>query len=232
MRGLTTDAFQRMGLSSQSWEYASEIVLKSVHMELQTSEVPVTFLKDRDGRLSHHKRSGWFSPFSAAWINLRAMFIYGADFFLVKPGCALLLLGLLLTLPLSAGPLTVGAVTFSLYWMLFGFVMTVVGLHSLFLGLIARLFYDYSGERKRQLLSRFRYTRSVVVGWALMFLGFIAVLPLLVRYLREDLSLPVEIEPWNYLAIAGLLAGTSGFALFAFTLVLHAAALPRWLRDD
>ena len=43
------------------------------------AEVPVTFLNDREGRLSHHKRSGWFSPWQAAWINLRAMFVYGAD---------------------------------------------------------------------------------------------------------------------------------------------------------
>ena len=28
---------------SQSWEYASEMVLKSVRMELKTTEVPVTF---------------------------------------------------------------------------------------------------------------------------------------------------------------------------------------------
>ena len=71
---------------SQSWEYASEMVLKSVHMQLRTEEVPVRFLKDREGRVSHHKRSGWFSPWQAAWINLRAMFVYGADFFLYKPG--------------------------------------------------------------------------------------------------------------------------------------------------
>ena len=77
-------------LSSQSWEYASEMVLKSVRMGLRTTEVPVTFYKDRDGRLSHHKRSGWFSPFHAAWINLRAMFIHGAEFFLFKPGIVLL----------------------------------------------------------------------------------------------------------------------------------------------
>ena len=55
-----------------------------------TTEVPVTFLKDQEGRLSHHKRSGWFSPFAAAWINLRAMFIHGAEFFLFKPGIVLL----------------------------------------------------------------------------------------------------------------------------------------------
>ena len=90
MRGITRDALLRMGIVSQSWEYASEMVLKSVRMELRTTEVPVTFLKDREGRLSHHKRSGWFSPFAAAWINLRAMFVHGAEFFLFKPGIVLL----------------------------------------------------------------------------------------------------------------------------------------------
>ena len=114
MRGITRDALMRMGLESQSWEYASEMVLKSVRMGLRTAEVPVTFLKDRDGRLSHLKRAGWFSPFHAAWINLRAMFIHGAEFFLFKPGIVMLALGLLLTLPLSFGPVTVGPVTLSL----------------------------------------------------------------------------------------------------------------------
>ena len=60
MRGITLDALRKMDLQSQSWEYASEMVLKSVRMELRTAEVPVRFLKDAQGRLSHHKRSGWF----------------------------------------------------------------------------------------------------------------------------------------------------------------------------
>ena len=108
MRGITKDALERMDISSQSWEYASEMVLKSVHMGLRTAEVPVRFLKDREGRLSHHKRSGWFSPFQAAWINLRAMFVYGSDFFLLKPGAILAVLGLLLTLPLSFSDVDLG----------------------------------------------------------------------------------------------------------------------------
>src|SRR4029078_1218171 len=120
MRRISRDALERMDLRSQSWEYASEMVLKSVHMQLRTEEVPIRFLKDREGRLSHHKRAGWFSPWQAAWINLRAMFVYGANFFLFKPGLILLALGLLLTLPLSFGPLTVGAIPFSLHWSLFG----------------------------------------------------------------------------------------------------------------
>src|SRR3954454_2200774 len=116
MRGITLDALKRMQLHSQSWEYASEMVLKSVHMDLRTTEVPVTFLKDRDGRLSHHKRSGWFSPWAAAWINLRAMFVYGSDFFLLKPGALLALIGLLLMIPTTTGDVTIGPVGLSLNW--------------------------------------------------------------------------------------------------------------------
>ena len=138
MRGISRDALYRMGLSSQSWEYASEMVLKSVRMGLRTTEVPVTFYKDREGRVSHHKRSGWFSPFQAAWINLRAMLVYRADFFVLKPGIFMFFLGLVLTLPLSFGSITIGKVTFDLYWMLLGLTLTILGLESFPLRLSCR----------------------------------------------------------------------------------------------
>ena len=137
MRGISRAALERMDLRSQSWEYASEMVLKSVHMKLRTEEVPIRFLKDRDGRLSHHKRSGWFSPWQAAWINLRAMFVYGADFFLYKPGLLLLLVGLALTLGLSLGEVKVGPVTFSLHWMWLGVSLAVLGLQCVYMGILA-----------------------------------------------------------------------------------------------
>lgn len=49
MRGISQDSLIRMELTSQSWEYASEMVLKSTRMNLKTTEVPVKFYKDRDG---------------------------------------------------------------------------------------------------------------------------------------------------------------------------------------
>src|SRR5580658_3921936 len=102
MRGLTLTALVAMDLVSQSWEYASEIVLKSVQMKLRTVEVPIRFLRDKEGRLSHHKHSDWLSPWKAAWINLRAMFVNGADFFLIRPGLAMMLPGVALVLATSA----------------------------------------------------------------------------------------------------------------------------------
>jgi len=225
MRGISTDALRRMELESQSWEYASEMVLKSVHMRLRTAEVPVRFLKDREGRLSHHKRAGWFSPFSAAWINLRAMFIYGADFFVFKPGLVMLVVGLLFVIPLSFGPVTIGPVTFSLYSMLFGMTITVLGLQSLYFGCVAQVLHDYTGDARRRWLKLFRYTRTIGISAGLFVLGAVLAGLLVVDYLGSGLRLGEASAPFTYLAVTGLLLMVVAFMTFNFTLLLHAAAL-------
>jgi glycosyltransferase involved in cell wall biosynthesis len=224
MRGMTRSALERLQLESQSWEYASEMVLKSVHMKLRTAEVPVRFLKDRDGRLSHHKRSGWFSPWAAAWINLRAMFVYGADFFVLKPGFVLLALGLLLTLPLTFGPIRLGPITFSLYWMLSGFTATLLGLNGVYLGCVARILYDFTGASRQRLLRWFPYTRTALISAALWLAGVALTVPLIVLYVRDGLVLPVGVRLESYQAVTGLLLIITGFSTFVFTLLLHAAA--------
>ncbi|HET9215875.1 MAG TPA: glycosyltransferase family 2 protein [Terriglobia bacterium] len=223
MRGITTGALQRMDLQSQSWEYASEMVLKSVRMNLRTTEVPVRFLKDQEGRTSHHKRAGWFSPWHAAWINMKAMFVYGADFFLFRPGLLLLILGLLLTLPMSLGPVRIGRVTFSLYWMLLGLTLSVLGLHGVYVGALARIIFDYGGERTRRWLQRFSYTRSVVFSVLAIVSGAVLTAPLVTEYVLSNLRLN-SVGPQSHLAVVGLLLVIGGAMTFTFTLALHAVA--------
>jgi len=223
MRGISRSALHRMDLQSQSWEYASEMVLKSVRMELPTAEVPVRFLKDQEGRFSHHKRAGWFSPWHAAWINLRAMFIYGADFFLFRPGLLLLFIGLLLTLPMTFGPVSVGPITFSLYWMLLGLSLSVLGLHGFYVGALARVFFDYNGNTTRRWLRMFSYTRSVVLSALAVVAGGALAMPLVLQYLRSGLRLPGDVAPASHMAVTGLLLVMTGAMNFTFTLALHAA---------
>jgi glycosyltransferase involved in cell wall biosynthesis len=222
MRGITTDALYRMGIEGQSWEYASEMVLKSVRMGLRTTEVPVTFYKDRNGRVSHHKRVGWFSPFYAAWINLRSMFVHGAEFFLFKPGIVLFALGLLFTLPLSFGGITIGPITFNLYWMLIGLTLSVLGLQSIYFGCLAHVFLDYTGRARQRWRRVFRYTGTVIASAVIFAVGFGLSAALFVHYVTHQFSLPDTTSVLDHLAIVGLLFMIIGFSTFCFTLLLHA----------
>jgi glycosyltransferase involved in cell wall biosynthesis len=225
MRAITLDAFRRMDLQSQSWEYASEMVLKSVHMQLRTAEVPVTFLKDREGRLSHHKRSGWFSPWQAAWINLRAMFVYGSDFFALKPGLVLTAIGLVVTLLTTFGNFTIGRLELSLDWQFLALAVFLVGVQATFFGCLARVLFDYTGVRTKRLLSLFPYTRTVLISAALVVVGIALAVPLVVAYADHSLRLTTGDLDREHLAVTGLAAGVTGIQLFMFVLLLHGTAL-------
>jgi glycosyltransferase involved in cell wall biosynthesis len=220
MRGITREALERMGLRSESWEYASEMVLKSVHMRLRTEEVPVRFLKDREGRVSHHKRLGWFSPWHAAWINLRAMFVYGANFFLFKPGILLLLVGSALTFPLSFGPVTVGPITFSLHWMLLGVSLAVLGLQCVYMGILSQVFFDYSGAVTAKWFRRFAYTRTVIASAVAFVIGLVLAARVAVTYFSNHFSFPDPKSIDNF-GFTGLLLMIMAFMTFTFTLILH-----------
>jgi len=225
MRGITRVSLAAMDLESESWEYASEMVLKSVQLELRTTEVPVRFLKDRDGRVSHHKRAGWRSPWMAAWENLRAMFVYGSDFFILKPGFVAFVTGMLITLPLIAGPIKILGISLSLYWMLLGMTVTIVGLQAFLLGCIAQVLFDYSGRRTARWLAVFSYTRTVIGAAVTACAGVLCGIPLVVYYLSHHDSLSLGASVPDGLGITGLMLMAIGFSLFTFTLVLHGAAI-------
>jgi hypothetical protein len=225
MRGITREGLLAMSLESDSWEYASEMVIKSVQMGLRTTEVPVDFLHDRNGRVSHHKRAGWLSPWRAAWSNIRAMFVYGSDFFMLKSGLVAFAVGLLITLPLSDGPIKIGHLTFSLYWMLLGMTLTVIGLQAFLLGCIAQLLFDYRGIARARWLAVFPYTRTVVVAVMTALVGVGCTAPLLVYYFSHDESLSLHASLQDGLGITGLMLLMIGFCLFIFTLVFHGAVI-------
>ncbi len=224
MRGITREALTRMDLRSQSWEYASEMVLKSVRMGLPTAEVPVHFLKDREGRLSHHKRSGWFSPWKAAWINLRAMFVSGADFFLLKPGILLALIGLLFALPAAVGEASFGPITLSLHWQMLGMALFALGLQSFYLGCVAQTLYASNERERRRWLTVFPYTRTVFASAGLFLLGVGLALPLALLYVHDGFHFE-RLQWQNHLAVLGLMSIIAGFVTFTFTLIVHAVAL-------
>lgn len=223
MRGITRDALVRIDLESQSWEYASEMVLKAVCLKLKSAEVPVHFLKDPEGRLSHMKRNGWLEPWRAGWINLRAMLLYGADFFLLRPGLALLALGLLLTVPVAFGPLPLGPITLSLNWMMLGLTLSVVGLQCFYLGCIVQVMYRYSAARSARWLRLFSYNRAMVASGLAGLAGCALTLPLVHQYLAGGLQLQAIPTPEVHHAVLGLLCLIAGFYTFSCTLVLHAA---------
>jgi glycosyltransferase involved in cell wall biosynthesis len=224
MRGITRDALTRMDLRSQGWEYASEMLLKSVQMRLRTTEVPIHFLKDPEGRLSHMKRRGWLEPWRAGWMNLRAMLIHGVNFFLIKPGVVLLALGLLFLVPLAFGPLSLGPLNVSLNTMLLAMTVATVGLSMLFFGGIAAILFDYSDTVRKRLERLLPYNPTVVACLLAAVAGVLATVPLVKTYVANNFALPkLGIE--THWAVMGLWLVIAAFQTFIFAMMVRALGM-------
>src|ERR1035437_520515 len=227
MRAMTLDALHRIGLQSMGWEYASEMVLKAVRLGLRCSEVPIRFYKDREGRFSHHRRSGWFSPWLAGWTNLRLMFLFAPEFFLLWPGVFALVVGLLLSVGLARGPVSIGAIGFNLHWMLLGLTLATLGYSALHLALLAKVFYDFEPGTTQRILRLLTYDRGMIAGSAMMAIGVALEMDLFVNWILQGLRL----QDIYYSSVFGLLLIILGFQTITSTLILQMVAGPRRLGE-
>jgi hypothetical protein len=137
----------------------------------------------------------------------------------------LVILGLLLTLPLSFGDVDLGAVGLSLNFQFLGVAVLTVGLQAFFLGCIAQLLFDYTGRHRERWLRVFPYTRTVLFAFGLFLLGIALAVPLVVTYIGNGLALERPDAVENHLAVTGLAAVITGAQLFVFTLLLHGTAV-------
>lgn len=213
MRGLTKVALEKIHLRSQSWEYASEMVLKAARLNLRIEEVPVKFYKDREGRVSHHRRMGWLSPWIAGWLNLKVMLVYTPDSFLMKPGVLLASFGMILSTALAFGPFRFAGVGFDLHWMLLAMTCATLGYSSVQIAVLARVMHGLRmGCAERLMIT---YDRGMLASGVFCGAGVCLLLPLISRYVHQGLAL----TSFSHGAIYGLLLIILGFQTFGFTLL-------------
>jgi hypothetical protein len=225
MRAITLDALKRIGLQSQGWEYASEMVIKAATLELKTEEVPVRFYKDREGRTSHHVRMGWISPWLAGWDNVKAMMMYAPHSFITLPSLVLTLIGLLLSTLLIAGPVQVLGLGLELHTMLLAITLVVVGYAGVQLGVLAELRHHVDRPFARAVGQWLSWNRGTLLAGALILAGIGCNIPLVADWVQNDFRLlEASVEDYSYLSSYGLMLLGAGFQTFCFTLLLQLLA--------
>jgi len=217
MRGLTKQAFIRLQLTSHDWEYASEMVLKAARLKFNIHEVPVNFYKDRKGRVSHHKRMGFLSPWIAGWINLKVMLIYCADTFLVLPGIFFAILGSVLMLLESIGGIEFGPIRFNLHTWLLGFTFIILGNSFFQAGLLVRARHQLKVGALGFAYKIFSYNNGMILSAVIFLIGFSLDIQFLLNYLHNHFAL----SQISRMALFGLLLMVISAQTFTFTLSLE-----------
>jgi glycosyltransferase involved in cell wall biosynthesis len=106
MRAMTRALFESLPFLESGWEYATEMIVSARNLDAKMTEVPIKFFKEPIGRVSHHRRSSWLSPFKAGWGTLRVTATYLIDRLFVVPGSIILGISTILNILIFSFPKT------------------------------------------------------------------------------------------------------------------------------
>jgi glycosyltransferase involved in cell wall biosynthesis len=223
MRALTKRALIKIDLKSKSWEYASEMIVKAGLLKLKNAEVPIHFYKDKHGRVSHLKRSGWLTPWYAGWINLKVMLLYAPNFVFFIPGFSSLIMGLSITL-ISAFELLPN---FRYHIALLGLTLTVIGFLIIQLGFLSKIFGDsekyYKDKISEFIINNFTYNKGMIIGLSILFIGFLFDSFLFLKWINNNFRL----EKVSIYGTIGLTLMILGFQIIFFTFLYEALKLSK-----
>jgi hypothetical protein len=80
------------------------MIVSARNLDAKITEIPIEFYKEPSGRVSHHRRSSWLSPFKAGWGTLRVTTTYLIDRIFVVPGLSLLAISTILNVLIFISP--------------------------------------------------------------------------------------------------------------------------------
>jgi glycosyltransferase involved in cell wall biosynthesis len=175
LRGFRRTAIGELDLQSSGMEFALEMIVKARLLKMRISEVPTTLSPDGRGRPPH--LNTWRD-------GRRSLLLYLASMpsgFLLYPGAALMMLGLVGGTTLVTRPIFIYGINFDVHTLLYcgaavllGFQLVTYSIVLRFLMVAARLLPD-DGFAKR-VGDHLKFEHGVSVGLALIAAGFGGVL--------------------------------------------------------
>ena len=237
LRGFETAAVRDLGLITTGMEFASEMIVRSALRRLRMSEVPTTLRPDGRSRAPHLR------TWRDGWRHLKFLLMYSPKWLFLFPGGALTLIGLVLALALSLGPMKMPSGTvLDLNAFTAACFAVIAGVQIVSFGLIARHYATQSGmlprgDRSQRVLRHLETDRVVSLAAILFCAGLLMFATAVVDWYRTgfgDLSLttiPRVVVGGLTLVVIALQLAFGGFILGILQIPMARAAPAAGARD-
>ncbi len=137
IRGFNRDRIVDLGLCMPGMEFASELVVRASLAKYSIVEVPTTLQPDGRSRPPHLR------TWRDGWRHLRFLLVFAPRRTLIQPGLALFALGLISTVSLAIGPVTIGGVAFDINALAYACLAVLVGTQLVLFGGFAEVYGRY-----------------------------------------------------------------------------------------
>lgn len=170
MRAFTRDAYEKMNLSSSGMEFASEMVVKAVNLNLRIKEVPVTYCKRRGSPSK-------IRSIDDGWRHARFIVLSSPSNVFIYSGAIAMVAGFFLLLLLLGGPVVLLGFSLYIHPMIFGSMFSIIGFQLISLGLFSKVYHDKmnSGSMGTSdfLLKFYTLEKGLMVGILLSLIGIV-----------------------------------------------------------
>src|SRR6266567_4236862 len=170
LRGFRKEAVRALQLQSRGMEFALEMIVKARMHDLRITEVPITLSPHGRDRAPHLR---WYRD---GWRSLRFYLLMSPRWFFGIPGLTLLAAGLIVSIVLLAGPISVKSITFDYHTLMYSPSAIVLGYQSILLFIFAKWMAVESGLHPPR--SKFRFFEQrrtlewcIVIGVTLAIVG-------------------------------------------------------------
>ncbi len=165
MRAFTRVAFERMHLISTGMEFASEMLIKAGTLGLRVEEIPCSLYKDKRDRKPHLK------TWRDGWRHLKFILIFAPKWLFLIPGVGLLILGIVPTIILMFGKVSLGSVEIDSHFILVFSILVICGYQIIWLYKFGYYFVAFSGYFKKDKEPSFALERTLIIALVLFFIG-------------------------------------------------------------
>lgn len=188
MRGIKKSAFEKMKLVSTGMEFASEMVIKAALLRTSLMEIPIDFYKDKRGRKPH------LHTWRDGWRHLRFILVFAPNYLFVFPGAILFTLGSILVFLQSRGPILVWNIYMDLHFMVFGLILSIIGLSIFLMGVTIKQFSAqyvyYRTDLSVKSFSKVTFEKKLVIGGICLIIGASLALTVIFQWVRENFANP------------------------------------------
>jgi len=170
LRAFTRTAFAKMRLRTPGMEFATEMIVSAARVGLRITEVPTTLKPDGRNRPPHLR------SFRDGWRHLRFIVTYAPNYLYMAPGGLMMLMGVLLVILLSRGPMQIQGHYLGIHFLALGSMLTLVGFNVINLGVLAKAIAvsqlpEADSRIRRWALNEFTLESGLIFGLLLLLAG-------------------------------------------------------------
>lgn len=170
LRGFSRTCYDQLELRTTGMEFGPEMIVKAALLKLKITEIPIILYPDKRNQPSHLR------TWRDGWRNLRFLLLYSPRWLFLIPGIVLMLLGIIGSISLIIGPISIGAKKLDIHTLVYTSGFILLGFQFISLYIFSKLYAATHGliPNQQKFINRFSRFFKLEKGIAFGLLLFAA----------------------------------------------------------